>query len=275
MAWDALEFVHVEAEFLELGGGAIWERVEEACWARLEREKIESREASREFRSRAFGRAYHRHYQRQMRVRHKKQDAAVRCCGVCRRMFLLSRMQHLDGTRFCSPKCAARYRYDKRGGNIRPRQMLVVNGKRVSLIDAARRAGLHVSTVRARLRAGMAAEKALALPLIPQSERDHRKASDRRAVRITLKGKTRKLGEWLEQFGISASTYRARIRQGMSPEQALSPRRPTSAPRLVTIGGVTKSLTEWASERGMSVTGVYWRMRKGMDPVRALTRGVA
>lgn len=175
MAWDALEWVYVEAEFLELGGGEIWDRVEWVAWQQRENERAGSSQKKADYRSRLPERLAHRADERRRRQRNKTVDNAVRCCAVCRRMYVVSKQRTLDGTRFCSPRCAALYRHKRRGGVIRVARTATIDGKTRTVLEWAKLHGLKRETVYQRIRQGMTPEQAVTTPLIPQRERRYPK----------------------------------------------------------------------------------------------------
>lgn len=160
--WEPLEMVRVHGEFLTLGGGDVWERVELVAWQRREYERVHATEKQREFRSRAHGRVYHRDYERARRVRGKQRPAAVRCCKACRRMWAITATQYADGTRFCSLKCAARDRVAR--GKVRPPRMVTIDGITRPLPEWAAHFGITPSMVYTRMRAGLSDVEALTKP---------------------------------------------------------------------------------------------------------------
>lgn len=162
MAFDSLEWVRVEAEFLELGGGDIWDRVENVAWQQLQNERAASTEKQREFRSRQSGRLYHSRAERERRVRNKGIDSVVRCCAVCRMMYVQSHQQRLDGTRFCSLTCAGKYRVARRP--IRPPRLVTIGKKTRSLRDWAKHYGIGIEMVYRRMKGGMSDVEALTKP---------------------------------------------------------------------------------------------------------------
>lgn len=163
MAWEFEELVRMHADVLALSSSEdLWDRVVEAAWQRREIERATSTEKQRDFRSRQHGRVYHREYERTRRKRNKTTDGAVRCCAVCRQMYTLTRQQYEDGTRFCSPRCAARYRVSKRP--IRPPRMVTIGKKTRSLREWAKHYGITVEMVYLRMRKGMSEVEALTKP---------------------------------------------------------------------------------------------------------------
>jgi len=157
--FEPVEFARIEGEFLSLSGGDIWDRIESVAWQRLQLEREHSHVKQLERRSREHGRAYHRSYERARRVRNKQRDAIVRCCPCCRRMWALTAAQVQDGTRYCSPKCAARQRVAQ--GIVRPARMVTIDGVTRTLPEWAQRFGITVGMVYRRVREGMPVEQAL------------------------------------------------------------------------------------------------------------------
>jgi len=162
MAFDALEYVRIEGEFLSLGGGYLWERVELVAWQRREYERVAGTAKQRDFRSRQHGRHYHSAYERARRVRNKERAAVVRCCPVCWRMWAVSAAQREDGKRFCTQRCAGRYRIAKH--RPKPPRMVTIEGKTRALPEWAKRFGIGVSMVYRRIRQGMTEVDALTIP---------------------------------------------------------------------------------------------------------------
>ena len=80
-------------------------------------------------------------------------------------MYVVSKQRHLDGTRFCSPRCAALYRHKRRGGVIRVARTATINGKTMAVVEWAKRLGMCFSLVCKRIREGMSPEAALTTPL--------------------------------------------------------------------------------------------------------------
>lgn len=214
MAWGEFEWVYVEAEFLELGGGELWTRVEAVAWQRRENERAGVRRKQADYRSRQPERLAHCSYERTRRVRNKSIDESVRCCGVCRQMFVQTKQQALDGTKFCSTTCAAKYRYRQLGRPIRTGHLVSMGGKVRSVRDWAMRNGLSPRTVYKRIRDGMTPEQALTAPLKPQRERAHHRL-------VTIDGEERRLDDWAQHFGVSKSIVYRRVKRGMTMEEAL------------------------------------------------------
>lgn len=164
MAYEGLEFVRIEGEFLSLAGGDVWDRVENVAWQRQLYERLTSTAKQREFRSREHGRKYHRTYERTRRVRNKQRVVVVRCCPVCRRMWPVTAAQLEDGSRICSRRCVARQRVAK-GLGIRAPRMVTIDGVTRSLPEWASQYGITVGMVYARMRKkGMTDVEALTTP---------------------------------------------------------------------------------------------------------------
>jgi hypothetical protein len=163
MTWEFEELVRVHADVLALSScEELWDRVVEVAWQRREMERATWTEKQRAFRSRQHGRLYHCQYERERRKRNKTVDGAVRCCAVCRQMYTLTRQQQEDGTRFCSMRCAARFRVAKRP--IRPPRMVTIGNKTRSLREWAKHYGITVEMVYRRMREGMSEVEALTKP---------------------------------------------------------------------------------------------------------------
>lgn len=163
MAWEFDELVRVHVEVLALSSAEEqWDRVEATLWLRHQIERDTYADKQREFRSRQHGRLYHSNYERTRRKRNKERAAVVRCCEVCRGMFTLTATQHADGTRFCSLRCAARYRI--RRHQPRPTRMVTIGKATRSLPEWAAHYGIGVSMVYRRMREGMSEVEALTTP---------------------------------------------------------------------------------------------------------------
>lgn len=170
MTWEPLEHARIHAEFLTLAGGEVWERVEAVAWQRRERERAESAEKKRDFRSRQAGRLYHRHYERARRERGKERLDRIRACKQCGAMFALTATQRGDlkkrfahAGRFCSRSCFGRFNHARHAPPRPPR--LVTIGKATKPLPAwAAHFGLSVSYVYKRMRQGMSDVEALTTP---------------------------------------------------------------------------------------------------------------
>ena len=261
--WDQLEMVRVHGTFLTLTGfDDLWERVEDAAWMQ---QKLEC--AKRKVRAAAWlrtqhGRLTHRRYLREQRQRNKLRDGVVRCCRICRGMYVVTRQQVIDGTRFCSPRCAARYRYSR--NRPKPVRYVTIEGKRRPLPEWAKHFGISVESVYKRMREGMSEVEALTKSKDPGGPKRRRE--------VTINGETRSVSAWARHFGICLHSVYARVHQGMDIATALSAPKTHEMRRPITIDGETRSLSDWAKHFGIAKASIAARMKKGMSDVEALTR---
>ena len=208
MAFDELEWVRVEAEFLELGGGDIWDRVENAAWVDRQLHLRENMLRRRAQRATVSGRDAVRKYMRGWYAEAKTRPVAVRCCPVCRRMFTVSQAKRRDGSRHCSKSCGRTFGSLKHG-NVRLSAWHPVKGKVSSLRALAAEQGLSYTTVRERiLDRGMTPEQALAAP-------------KRTAQTATIGGETRSVADWAKHFGVPYLRVWKRMQKGWPVEKAL------------------------------------------------------
>jgi len=169
MAYDGLEYVRIEGEFLTLAGGDIWERVENVAWQRKLYERLTSTDKQREFRGRQHGRLYHRRYECDRRKRNKAVVSRIRCCKQCRAMFTLSATQLADGRkratagRFCTRTCFGKWNRTRVLQPV-PTRLVTIGRKTCPLPQWAAHYGITVSMVYRRMRAGMTEVEALTTP---------------------------------------------------------------------------------------------------------------
>jgi hypothetical protein len=161
MAYDAIEYYRIEADFLALGGADLWDRVESSAWELVQHTRRCSAEKQRALRSTVFGRRAHSRDEQVRRKRNKKIVRKVRCCRVCRKMYAITAAQVADGCgNFCTRTCAAKWNR-KTSGSGRPTRLVTIDGKELPLPEWARRLGITVSMVYRRMRSGMTAAEAL------------------------------------------------------------------------------------------------------------------
>lgn len=86
------------------------------------------------------------------------------------------------------------------------------NGESLTLAEWSARVGVHVETIRLRLKRGASMEEALA----------GQRKRGRKASGFYANGKTQSLGAWADESGVSRSTLYCRILRGASMEEALS-----------------------------------------------------
>lgn len=85
---------------------------------------------------------------------------------------------------------------------------------------------------------------------------------------ITHNGATKTAADWAEELGMSQKTIARRIREGMTPEQALTPPRTT---RYIQHDGKRMTPTEWAKFHGWEDGIVLRRLRRGWSEIDAVT----
>lgn len=214
MSWDDLEMVRVNGEFLSLGGGDLWEHVENTAWL-LQQLKLEKQRVwATQYRRRPSTRLASNAREREQRRRNKTVDAAVRCCAICRRMYVITLQQVHDKTRFCSRTCAARHAVKVRPPNTikRYQRLETVADETKPLKDWASDLGIAKGSLYRRIRNGMATATALCTPKIRPAER-----------MVTIGGETKSLNDWARHYGLNVTTVYWRMKnKGMSEIEALT-----------------------------------------------------
>lgn len=163
MPFADAELVHVYAEFLALGGGSLWDRVEDAAWLRVERERERSADKQKTRRATVFGKRAHARAERERRQRDKTRVVRVRACRLCKSTFGVTAAQVADRTgRFCSPRCAGRWRRARHAP--KPTRLVTIGDKTLPLPTWAERLGISLSIVYRRMREGMSPVEALTAP---------------------------------------------------------------------------------------------------------------
>lgn len=161
MTFAAVEYYRIEAEFLRLAGGDVWDRVELSAWEMAQHERRRSAEKQQTVRSTASGRRAHAQYERTRRSRNKAIVRKVRCCRVCRKMYSVTAAQVADGCgKFCTPSCAAKWNR-KHSNSGRPTRLVTIDGKARPLPEWAKRIGISVGMVYQRIRNGMSPVEAI------------------------------------------------------------------------------------------------------------------
>jgi hypothetical protein len=142
-------------------------------------------------------------------------------------------------------------------GNQSNIQFLTINGKTRPIREWARLRGIHVETIRGRLRLGWSQEDAV---------------SPVRSGMLTLEGKTMSVSDWAKELGIPAGRIYRRLRAGMSDSEALLvERKRRSDARLLKSDGKTMSAREWARELRLPVGKILTRLRGGATDSEALS----
>jgi len=101
-------------------------------------------------------------------------------------------------------------------------------------------------------------------------------AANRRGLRwLTHNGETRTMTDWSRHLEISRMRIEARLRRGLSVEEALKPEaRPPAGrkERVLTAHRQTRSLTEWADCLGIAKGTISARLTRGWSVERALSK---
>lgn len=123
MAWDELEMVRIEGEFLLLAGGDVWDTIEDAAWQwrqlYLAQQREEARERGRWMRATPSGRAKLATAKRASYQAAKSCTVAVRGCAECGKPFTVSKVARKRGAdRHCSLSCVAKARTRNMGGRF-------------------------------------------------------------------------------------------------------------------------------------------------------------
>ena len=149
--------------------------------------------------------------------------------------------------------------------NRRGNRLVDVNGKTLTLQDAADAAGLTRGCVQGRLSLGWPLDVALRL----RSDRRQRLWS------ITFRDETRTMAAWARIVGIPLFTLAQRFNAGWTVERALTePVHPHHDSIRVTFGTETHPLPEWARRTGIPVHTLTKRLRQGWSVERALTEPI-
>lgn len=88
---------------------------------------------------------------------------------------------------------------------------------------------------------------------------------------ITYNNKTQSMMDWSNEIGINYSTLRKRIRDGWSPEKALSNPVDSIEPVKIEYNGVTQTIGDWARETGISYNTISHRLENGWSIEKTLT----
>lgn len=96
-------------------------------------------------------------------------------------------------------------------------------------------------------------------------------ANNRRGNRfITVNGVTKTVSQWSASIGISPQSLNARIKSGMSPEQAVSmiPKPPVK----LRLNETELTIKEWAAKLGITIAVIYSGLRMGKPITDVLVR---
>jgi hypothetical protein len=175
MPWDDLEMVRVHGTFQTLGGGDLWDTIENAAWQwrqlYLAQQREEERDRARWKRATPSGRAQIAAAKRASYHAGKACAVAIRGCAECRAPFPVSKVARARGTdRHCSLSCAAKARTRKLGGRFgnaigRP---VVIDGVARTRREWAEHFGISLVSVHYRMTVlGLSEVEALTRPKKP------------------------------------------------------------------------------------------------------------
>ncbi|WEJ80962.1 hypothetical protein EQ718_24135 (plasmid) [Paracoccus versutus] len=102
-----------------------------------------------------------------------------------------------------------------------------------------------------------------------------RKKPSRPGKTLTHQGETLTINEWAERLNLQPHTICARLKNGLSVEEALSPDKlPTGQksrqPRWITHNGETRTVRDWSQRLGLKPVTIHYRLRKGATAAEAL-----
>jgi hypothetical protein len=126
------------------------------------------------------------------------------------------------------------------------RTSMLIDGKEVALVEAARKAGITTATLRVRLKAGMGVSSVLSPLKKPKT--------------IVVGGIKRTIREWARIKGISESAIYRKLRRGVMGDELFRNARDLT----VTHEGRRVSLAALAKESGISKSAIYGRHAKGL-----------
>lgn len=87
--------------------------------------------------------------------------------------------------------------------------------------------------------------------------------------RVTINGVTDTLANWVRVYGADRPRVAARLREGWTPERALT--EPSAHPPItITFDGHTRNLREWSAITKITTNQLYLRVRRGWPPERIL-----
>lgn len=175
MAWDGVEMVRIEGEFLSLGGGDLWDTIEDAAWQwrqlYLAQQREDARERDRWKRATPSGRAKLAIAKREAYQAAKACTVAVRGCAECGKPFPVSKVARKRGAdRHCSLSCAAKARTRKMGGRFANSigKPVVIDGVARTRREWAEHFGISLVSVHRRMTVlGMSEVEALTRPKTP------------------------------------------------------------------------------------------------------------
>ena len=146
---------------------------------------------------------------------------------------------------------------------------LTIDGVEARVSKWAKRTGVPVRTIYARLKAGMDHKACV-------EGSEHRSPTRQPTIEITYRGVTKPLSLWAEEVGVSYLTLATRYNRGWSEKDILFGRK-TSVPRgrhstiFLTFAGDTRRLVDWAGHLNVKYTTLYNRIRRGYtDPNKIL-----
>jgi hypothetical protein len=175
MSWDHIEMVRVRVEFVALGGGELWDTIEQAAWQwrqlYLAQQREEQRERYRWKRATPSGRAQHNAAKAAGYHARKACTIAVRGCAECGVPFAINKVARARGSdRHCSLSCAAKARVRKNGGRFGNSvgKPVVIDGVARTRREWAEHFGISLVAVHYRMTVrGMSEVEALTTPKSP------------------------------------------------------------------------------------------------------------
>jgi len=110
--------------------------------------------------------------------------------------------------------------------NRRSTLMLEIDGVKRSMTEWVSSSNIKLQTFYGRLRRGWSPKEALETPIHREISRNTRKMYADRKIKghsmvVTVDGVSKTVSEWVSLSDIKASTFRARLRAGWSPKEAL------------------------------------------------------
>lgn len=138
------------------------------------------------------------------------------------------------------------------------------DGRCMGLHEWAEETGIEYGTLLGRYRSGWTPERILTTPI---------RWSNNAPRLYEWNGVEKTLKEWSEQYDMNYGTLRARVKRGMTIEEAI--KTSTDPNRYETYEGITKTITEWAEQYGLNRDTLDYRLRSGISMEEALNRPVS
>lgn len=97
-------------------------------------------------------------------------------------------------------------------------------------------------------------------------------------ITIVIGEEEKTIEQWCAEIGLTVESYYRRLKQGLTPEQAIvqpkCPGKKTNGlwpgEKIITIDAVTKPLAQWRKEAGITAVQFERRTKNGADPKQAL-----